>query len=95
MHREIEQYLRNCYVCKQAKAFWDAYNSLLQPLSIPEKSWVDLTMDFIVGLPNSQKYNAILMVIDWLLKERHYILCTEKNNGTNAEAMADLFFRYV
>ena len=35
------------------------------------------------------------MVVDWLLKERHYILCTKDNNGTNAEATAAMFFRHV
>ena len=84
MREEVEQYLRNCHVCKQAKAFRDAYNGLFQPLPVPERPWVDLTMDFVVGLPKSQGYDAILIVVDWLLKERHYIPCTEDNNGTNA-----------
>ena len=100
MRREMEQYLRNCHVCKRAKAFWDVYNGLLQPLPIPKRPWVDLTMDFVVGLPKSQgydgkQYDAILMVVDRLSKERHYIPCTEEDNGTNAEATAGLFLRYV
>ena len=76
MRVEVEQYLRNCHVCKQAKASRDAYNGLLQPLSVPERPWVDLTMDFVVDLPKSQghnakSYDAILMVVDRLSKERH------------------------
>ena len=95
MRKDIEQYLRNCHVCKRAKASRDAYNGLLQPLPVPERPWVDLTMDFVVGLPKSRGYDAILMVVDRLLKERHYIPCTEENNGTNAEATAAMFLRYV
>ena len=52
-------------------------------------------MDFVVGLPKSKGYEAILMVVDQLSKERHYIPCTEKDNGTDAEATAALFLRYV
>ena len=95
MRGEEEQYLRNCHMCKQAKASRDAYNGLLQPLPIPERPWVDLTIDFVVGLPKSQGYDVILMVVDRLSKERHYISCTEKDNGTNAEATAAMFLRHM
>ena len=101
MRLEVEQYLRNCHVCKRAKSARDAYNGLLHPLPIPERPWVDLTMDFVVGLPKSQgysdakSYDAILMVVDRLLKERHYIPCTEEDNGTSAKATAAMFLRHV
>ena len=95
MRKDIEQYLRNCYVCKQAKLAQDAYNSLFQPLPVPQRPWVDLTMDFVVGLPRSQGYNAILIVVDRLSKEKHYIPCTEKDNKTNAKATAAMFLRYI
>ena len=100
MRLEVEQYLRNCHVCKRAKASRDAYNGLLQPLPVPERPWVDLTMDFVVGLSKSQghgakPYDAILMVVDRLSKERHYIPCTKEDNGTNAEATAAMFLRHV
>ena len=52
-------------------------------------------MDFVVGLSKSQGYDAILMVVDRLSKEKHYIPCTKDNNGTNAEATAGLFLRHV
>ena len=95
MRKEVEPYLRNCYMCKCAKASWDAYNSLLQSLPVPEKLWVDLTIDFVVGLPKSQGFDAILMVIDQFLKKKHYILCTENDNGTSAKITAGLFLRHV
>ena len=95
MREDIEQYLRNCHVCKRAKASRDTYNGLLQPLPIPERPWVDLTIDFVVGLLKSQGYDAILMVVDQLSKEKHYIPCTKKDNGINAEATAAMFLRHV
>ena len=101
MRRKVEQYLCNCHVCKQAKASWDVYNRLFQPLPVPERPWIDLTMDFVVGLPknqgynNSKPYDAILIVVDWLSKERHYIPCTKEDNGTSAKATAAMFLRHI
>ena len=64
MREKVEQYLRNCHVCKRAKASRDAYNRLFQPLPVPKRPWVDLTIDFVVSLPKSQGYDSILMVVD-------------------------------
>ena len=53
-------------------------------------------MNFVVGLPKCevyrQIYDAILMVINWLSKEKYYIPCSEEDECTSAEATADLFF---
>jgi hypothetical protein len=41
--------------------------------------WMDMTMDFIVGLTEScrkhhvKPYNATLVVIDWYTQQAHYI----------------------
>ena len=35
------------------------------------------------------------MVIDWLSKERHYILCSEENERISAKAIADLFLQDI
>ena len=82
-------------MCKQAKAARDTYHSLLQPLPVLEWTWTDIIMDFIVELSKckvyKQIYNAILMVIDQLSKEKYYIPCFEKDKRTSAKATADLF----
>ena len=36
MKKMIQQFIRNCHVCKQAKAARDMYHDLLQPLLVPE-----------------------------------------------------------
>ena len=92
----IQQFIRNCHVRKQAKAVQDIYYGPLQPLPVLEWAWTDITMNFVMGLPKceayGQIYNAILIAIDWLSKERHYLPYSEEDEHTSAEATVNLFF---
>ena len=48
--------------------------SLLQPLPILEWKWETISLDFITGLPRTQKHNdSIMVVIDELSKSSHFI----------------------
>ena len=95
MKDEIARYIRNCYICQRSKAPRDKYNRLLQALPVPEQRWQDISMDFITGLPVSEGFNAICTVVDRLSKERHYAPCVATDQGTSAEATADILMRYV
>jgi hypothetical protein len=47
---------------------------LLQPLSIKELKWDDISMDFIVGLPMmTRKFDSIWVIVDRLSKSAHFI----------------------
>jgi hypothetical protein len=45
----------------------------LQPLPIPPDAWRTIGLDLIEGLPNSNKFDTILVVVDKFLKYGHFI----------------------
>ena len=74
MKREIAKYVSECDVCQRFKASHLKVVGTLQPLSIPSWKWEDISMDFIVGLPNtSQKHDSIWVIIDRLTKTAHFL----------------------
>jgi hypothetical protein len=50
------------------------HGGLLQPLSIPEWKWDDISMDFIVILPlPTRKFDSIWVIVDRLSKSTYFI----------------------
>jgi hypothetical protein len=75
MKREIAQYVSECDTCQRIKASHLKSVGALQPLSIPLWKWDDISMDFIVGLPNtSRHHDSIWVIVDRLTKVAHFLL---------------------
>ncbi|XP_061349609.1 uncharacterized protein LOC133294870 [Gastrolobium bilobum] len=72
MRREVTEYVKHCLTCQQTKTSTQAPMGLLHPLPVPEAVFEDLTMDFITGLPSSQGFCTILVVVDHLTKYAHF-----------------------
>jgi hypothetical protein len=86
MTKDIKEFVSNCLVCQQAKHSTTLSAGLLQPLPIPQQIWEDLSMDFITGLPPSNSYTVILVVVDRLSKYSHFIpLKADYNSSKVAE----------
>jgi hypothetical protein len=74
MKREIAKYVSECDTYQRVKADHLRPTGNLQPLSIPERKWEDICMDFIVGLPHTMRgYNSIWVIVDCLTKSAHFI----------------------
>ena len=55
MMKEIVAFVARCDNCCQVKDIHLKPARLLQPLSIPSWKWDDISINFIVGLPTTEK----------------------------------------
>jgi hypothetical protein len=59
-------------------------------LPVPEKPWEHISMDFVVGLPECEVFDAVWVVVDRLRKMRHFIPC---HSTIDAVGLAKLCLR--
>ena len=81
MKRDIARYVAKCLNCQQVKAEHQKPAGLLQPLEVPEWKWEHITMDFVTGLPRTQKgHNAVWVIVDRLTKSAHFLAMNIKDS---------------
>jgi hypothetical protein len=92
MRREVDKLVKSCRVCQVSKGV--ATNAgLYLPLSIPEQPWTNVSMDFVLCLPRTQKGNDfVFVVVDRFSKMVHFIACKKTADAVN---VAQLYFREV
>jgi len=61
-----------CVVYQQNKVDTIKTSGLLQPLSIPNQHWEEVSMDFITSLPMSKGKSVIMVVVDRLTNYAHF-----------------------
>ena len=75
MKKDISEYVSKCLTCQQVKAEHQVPSGLLNPLPIPQWKWDNITMDFVFGLPLTQrKYDEVWVIVDRLTKSAHFLL---------------------
>jgi hypothetical protein len=95
MIRDVKQYIRNCHTCKKIKTARNKYHELLNSLSMSNRSWTNIILDFVTELLDNRDYNAILMIVDKLSKMHHYISCTTDENEITIEKTVKLLIQHV
>lgn len=73
MKRDILAFVQQCVTCQRNKYQNLQPVGLLQPLSIPEQIWADISMDFIEGLPKVKGKSVLFVVVDRLSKYAHFV----------------------
>jgi hypothetical protein len=89
MKYETARYLSECDTYQKVKADYMKPGGLLQPLSIPDWKWDDISIDFTVGLPlAARKCNLIWLIVDQLTKSAHFI---PVNTNYNVQKYAEIY----
>jgi len=74
MKYEVAKYVQKCLTYQQVKIEHQRPSGKFKPLFIPEWKWEHVTMDFVIGLPRTQKkFNAIWVIVDRITKSTHFL----------------------
>jgi hypothetical protein len=93
LKRDVAAHVAICDVCQRVKAEYQRPTGLLHPLKVPEWKWEEIGMDFIVGLPRTQKsYDSIWVIIDRLTKVVHFISVKTTYKGSQ---LAELYMARI
>ena len=88
----VNKYVSSCDQCNRCKPVRHKPYGQLQPLPIPKSPWTSISMDFIVSLPKSGEFTAILVIVDRLTKMAHFIPTI---NEVDAPMTAKLFLENI
>lgn len=92
MFKDVRRFIDACDTCLRCRGNSPGTDGLLQPLDIPEQRWSSISIDFVSGLPRSNGFNEIMVVVDRLTKRAHFVPTTDTIDAPGA---ARLFVRDV
>ena len=81
MKKDIAEFVAKCPNSQKVKAEHLKFGGLLREIQIPTWKWEDINMDFVVGLPRTQKSFSIQVVVDWLTKSARFIPIKTTNSA--------------
>ena len=78
MDEHIAEYVKTCDVCQCNKTIRDKKFGLLEHIDVPMRPWNAISMDFIVGLPESEGYTKIWVIVDLFSKMAPFLPLTRE-----------------
>ena len=84
----VVKYIRNCDFCQKNKTSRDKINDFLIFLLILKQRWRNIIMNFIIDFFSAKRYNVICIIINCLIKKRHYVFYWNDEQDFNAEKIA-------
>ena len=89
MRWDVERFVERLHVCQLSKGK-TSNAGLYLPLPLPTQPRTDVTMDFVLGLPHTQRgNNSIFVVVDRFSKMARFVPCKKTLDAVN---IAILFF---
>ena len=89
---EYREICKKCITCRQAKSRVMPHG-LYSLLPIPSEPWVDISMDFLLGLLRSKRgKDFVFVVVDRFSKMTHFIPCHKTDDATH---IVGLFFKEI
>ncbi|KAM0054415.1 putative nucleotidyltransferase, Ribonuclease H [Helianthus debilis subsp. tardiflorus] len=89
----IATYVGKCLTCARVKIEYQKPSGLLQQPEIPQWKWEQISMDFVTGLPRSQRGNdTIWVIVDRLTKSAHFLAIKETDKFST---LADIYMKEV
>ena len=83
MKADIAEWVARCPTCQLVKPEHQDPSGLLQNLTIPERKWDHITMNFVTGFPTTRnKKDAVWVIVDRLTKSAHF-LPIKKGDGVD------------
>jgi len=80
MSRDVQDVLKRWATCQVVKSNF-LPQGLYTPLPMPLDPWTNVSMDFVLGLPRTQRgKDSAFVVVDKLSKITYFIACSKTNN---------------
>ena len=92
MSQYVGLYVSHCDLCLRTKIQHCLLSGELQLLLIPEEHWDVISVDFISELPESGRYDSIMVAVDSVGKRSHFV---ETVTTVTATGAANLYLRNV
>ncbi|KAI0529217.1 hypothetical protein KFK09_001764 [Dendrobium nobile] len=92
LSRDVGRYVQGFRVCRMAKT-QGTNAGLYSPLPVPKAPWEDVSLDFVLGLPRTQRNkDSIMVVVDRFSKMAHFVAC---HKTLDASHIADLYLKEI